>query len=39
VFADVYNADDKPINCLQASVTFGYKSVDGVEMIEEVGDL
>ncbi|KAI3318372.1 phosphatidylinositol transfer protein [Xylariaceae sp. AK1471] len=38
VFADVYNADDTPITCLQASVSFGGKK-KSVEAIESIGDL
>ncbi|KAI0459633.1 phosphatidylinositol transfer protein [Xylaria acuta] len=38
VFADVYNSDDTPITCLQASVTFGMKRKTA-ESIEEVEDL
>ncbi|KAI1816933.1 phosphatidylinositol transfer protein [Poronia punctata] len=34
VFADVYNADDTPITCLQATVSFG-----GKKSVEEVTDL
>ncbi|KAI1422247.1 phosphatidylinositol transfer protein [Xylaria sp. FL1777] len=37
VFADVYNADDTPITCLEASVTFGLKKSS--EAIESVNDL
>ncbi|KAI0815438.1 phosphatidylinositol transfer protein [Xylaria sp. FL0064] len=29
VFADVYSVDDKPITCLQATVTFGMKKQSG----------
>ncbi|KAI0876881.1 phosphatidylinositol transfer protein [Hypoxylon argillaceum] len=38
VFADVYNADDTPITCLQATVTFGGKKSTS-ESIESVSDL
>ncbi|KAI0206240.1 ml domain-containing protein [Astrocystis sublimbata] len=41
VFADVYNADDSHLTCLQASVTFGSgkKSAETIEEVEEAGDL
>ncbi|KAI0447541.1 phosphatidylinositol transfer protein [Xylaria telfairii] len=41
VFADVYNPDDTPMTCLQATVTFGMKrkTDDSVKSIEEVEDL
>ncbi|KAI0866544.1 phosphatidylinositol transfer protein [Xylaria cubensis] len=41
VFADVYNGDDTPITCLQATVTFGMKrnTDESIESIEEVEDL
>ncbi|KAI8951119.1 phosphatidylinositol transfer protein [Xylaria longipes] len=41
VFADVYNADDTPITCLQATVTFGMKknTAESIESVEEVQDL
>jgi len=38
VFADVYNEDDTPITCLQASVSFTIKRNDA-ESVEDVGDL
>ncbi|KAJ8119899.1 hypothetical protein ONZ43_g3252 [Nemania bipapillata] len=38
VFADVYNADHKPITCLQATVTFGMNKKTA-ESIESAGDL
>jgi hypothetical protein len=38
VFADVYNADDTPVTCLTASVTFGLgKKTD--DSVESIGDL
>ncbi|GAP82662.1 putative phosphatidylglycerol phosphatidylinositol transfer protein [Rosellinia necatrix] len=38
VFADVYNDDDTPVTCLQASVTFGMgrKTADSVEFVEDL---
>ncbi|KAI1750043.1 phosphatidylinositol transfer protein [Xylaria castorea] len=41
VYADVYNSDDTPITCLQATVTFGMKrnTDESIELIEEVKDL
>ncbi|KAH8164001.1 hypothetical protein CIB48_g4225 [Xylaria polymorpha] len=41
VFADVYNPDDTPMTCLQATVTFGMKrkTDDSIESIDEVEDL
>ncbi|KAI1132498.1 phosphatidylinositol transfer protein [Nemania abortiva] len=38
VFADVYNADGKPITCLQATVTFGMGKKT-TQSIESTGDL
>ncbi|KAJ8124613.1 hypothetical protein O1611_g9027 [Lasiodiplodia mahajangana] len=38
VFADVYNSDETPITCLQATVTFGMKKKTA-ETVESVGDL
>ncbi|TGJ83314.1 hypothetical protein E0Z10_g5465 [Xylaria hypoxylon] len=38
VFADVYNSDDTPITCLEASVTFGSRK-KSAEAVESVGDL
>ncbi|KAI0490179.1 phosphatidylinositol transfer protein [Xylaria cf. heliscus] len=41
VFADVYNPDDTPITCLQATVTFGMKrkADESIESVDEVDDL
>ncbi|KAI0429377.1 phosphatidylinositol transfer protein [Xylaria sp. FL1042] len=36
VFADVYSVDDKPITCLQATVTFGMKNSDAAESVNEL---
>jgi len=38
VFADVYNADDTPMTCLQATVSFGGKK-KSIEDTESVSDL
>ncbi|GAW10880.1 hypothetical protein ANO14919_002160 [Xylariales sp. No.14919] len=38
VFADVYNSDDTPITCLEASVTFGSKK-KSTEAVESGGEL